>query len=64
MLSITNEKWAILAILNVFFLIIGMFLHSAAAIVARTVTQSRIVTASQNGDLPDCRPDCLLQTLC
>ena len=33
MLSITNEKWAILAILNVFFLIIGMFLHSAAAIV-------------------------------
>ena len=33
MLSITTEKWAILAILNVFFLIIGMFLHSAAAIV-------------------------------
>ena len=33
MLSITSEKWAILAILNVFFLIIGMFLHSAAAIV-------------------------------
>ena len=33
MLSITSEKWAILAILNVFFLIIGMFLHSAAAII-------------------------------
>jgi tripartite ATP-independent transporter DctM subunit len=33
MLSVTNEKWAILAILNIFFLIIGMFLHSAAAIV-------------------------------
>jgi C4-dicarboxylate transporter DctM subunit len=33
MLSITSEKWAILAILNVFFFVIGMFLHSAAAIV-------------------------------
>ena len=33
MISITNEKWAVLAILNVFFLIIGMFLHSAAAII-------------------------------
>jgi C4-dicarboxylate transporter, DctM subunit len=33
MLSFTNEKWAILAILNVFFFVIGMFLHSAAAIV-------------------------------
>ena len=33
MLSVTNEKWAILAILNIFFLIIGMFLHSAAAII-------------------------------
>jgi C4-dicarboxylate transporter DctM subunit len=33
MLSVTSEKWAILAILNVFFLIIGMFLHSAAAII-------------------------------
>ena len=27
------KKWAMLAILNVFFLIIGMFLHSAAAII-------------------------------
>jgi tripartite ATP-independent transporter DctM subunit len=33
MISITDEKWAVLAILNVFFLIIGMFLHSAAAII-------------------------------
>ena len=33
MLSVTSEKWAILAILNLFFLVIGMFLHSAAAIV-------------------------------
>jgi tripartite ATP-independent transporter DctM subunit len=28
-----HQKWAILAILNVFFLLIGMFLHSAAAII-------------------------------
>ena len=33
MISITKDKWAILAILNVFFLVIGMFLHSAAAII-------------------------------
>jgi C4-dicarboxylate transporter DctM subunit len=33
MISITSEKWAVLAILNVFFLVIGMFLHSAAAII-------------------------------
>ena len=33
MLAITSDKWAILAIMNVFFLIIGMFLHSAAAII-------------------------------
>ncbi len=33
MISLTSEKWAVLAILNVFFLIIGMFLHSAAAII-------------------------------
>jgi C4-dicarboxylate transporter, DctM subunit len=33
MISITDEKWAVLAILNIFFLIIGMFLHSAAAII-------------------------------
>jgi TRAP-type C4-dicarboxylate transport system permease large subunit len=33
MRSVTSEKWAILAILNVFFLLIGMFLHSAAAII-------------------------------
>jgi tripartite ATP-independent transporter DctM subunit len=33
MVALTDEKWAVLAILNVFFLIIGMFLHSAAAII-------------------------------
>jgi len=33
MMSLTQEKWAVLALLNVFFLFIGMFLHSAAAII-------------------------------
>jgi C4-dicarboxylate transporter, DctM subunit len=46
MLSITNEKWAILAILNVFFLIIGMFLHSAAAIVLVVPIVMPAVTAA------------------
>ena len=32
-LDITNNQWIILAILNVFFLVIGFFLHSAAAII-------------------------------
>jgi tripartite ATP-independent transporter DctM subunit len=32
-LDFTNNKYAVLAILNVFFLIIGFFLHSAAAII-------------------------------
>ena len=31
--AMTDEKWVILAILNVFFLVIGFFLHSAAAII-------------------------------
>ncbi len=30
---VTNNQYAVLAILNVFFLIIGLFLHSAAAII-------------------------------
>ena len=46
MLSITNERWAILAILNVFFLIIGMFLHSAAAIVLVVPIVMPAVTAA------------------
>jgi TRAP-type C4-dicarboxylate transport system permease large subunit len=29
----TSDKYAVLAILNIFFLIIGLFLHSAAAII-------------------------------
>lgn len=31
--SLTDERWLILLILNVFFLVIGFFLHSAAAII-------------------------------
>jgi tripartite ATP-independent transporter DctM subunit len=33
LLNLTDNKWVILAILNVFFLVIGFFLHSAAAII-------------------------------
>ena len=33
LLAWTTNKWAILGLLNVFFLLIGMFLHSAAAII-------------------------------
>jgi TRAP-type C4-dicarboxylate transport system permease large subunit len=32
-LSLTSNKYLVLAILNVLFLILGMFLHSAAAII-------------------------------
>ena len=33
LLSVTDNKWIILLILNVFFLVIGFFLHSVAAII-------------------------------
>jgi tripartite ATP-independent transporter DctM subunit len=33
LMRLTDDKWVILAILNVFFLVIGFFLHSAAAII-------------------------------
>jgi len=32
-MDVTNNPWIILALLNVFFLVIGLFLHSAAAII-------------------------------
>jgi len=32
-LGVTQSRWAILALLNAFFLVIGLFLHSAAAII-------------------------------
>jgi TRAP-type C4-dicarboxylate transport system permease large subunit len=31
--EVTQSPWAVLALLNVFFLFVGMFLHSAAAII-------------------------------
>ena len=31
--GLTSEQWAILALMNLFFLAIGLFLHSAAAII-------------------------------
>ncbi len=33
LLGLTTNRWAILALLNVFFLVIGLFLHSSAAII-------------------------------
>ncbi len=33
LLAFTDSRWAILALLNLFFLMIGLFLHSAAAII-------------------------------
>jgi tripartite ATP-independent transporter DctM subunit len=45
MIALTDEKWAVLAILNVFFLIIGMFLHSAAAIILVVPIVMPVVTA-------------------
>ena len=32
-IDLTNNKWFVLALLNVLFLMLGMFLHSAAAII-------------------------------
>ena len=43
--TVTNEKWAVLALLNVFFLFIGMFLHSAAAIILVVPIVMPLVTA-------------------
>ncbi|MBI1357838.1 MAG: TRAP transporter large permease subunit [Acidobacteria bacterium] len=33
LMDVTSDRWAILGLLNIFFLLIGMFLHSAAAII-------------------------------
>ena len=32
-MDLTDKRWAILALLNLFFLLVGLFLHSAAAII-------------------------------
>lgn len=45
-LEITNEQWAILLILNLFFLVIGFFLHSAAAIILVIPIVMPLITAA------------------
>ncbi len=45
-LSITTQQWAILMILNVFFLIVGFFLHSAAAIILVIPIVIPLITAA------------------
>jgi C4-dicarboxylate transporter DctM subunit len=44
-LDFTANKWAVLAILNVLFLILGFFLHSAAAIILVVPVVMPLVTA-------------------
>ncbi|MCL4745189.1 MAG: TRAP transporter large permease [Burkholderiaceae bacterium] len=44
--SLTGERWAILALLNVFFLLIGLFLHSAAAIILVVPIVMPVVTSA------------------
>ncbi len=43
--ELTSNKWLILALLNVFFLLVGMFLHSAAAIILVVPIVMPVVTA-------------------
>ena len=45
LLDVTSDKWAVLALLNLFFLFIGMFLHSAAAIILVVPIVMPLVTA-------------------
>jgi tripartite ATP-independent transporter DctM subunit len=45
-LSITTQQWAILLILNIFFLIVGFFLHSAAAIILVIPIVIPLITAA------------------
>ena len=49
--AITTNKYAVLALLNVFFLLLGMFLHSAAAIILVVPIVMPLVTAV--GHRPD-----------
>lgn len=46
LMEVTSNKWAILGLLNVFFLLIGMFLHSAAAIILVVPIVMPLVNAS------------------
>lgn len=43
--GLTREPWAVLALLNVFFFVVGLFLHSAAAIILVVPIVMPIVTA-------------------
>jgi tripartite ATP-independent transporter DctM subunit len=45
MVEVTGNKWFVLALLNIFFLFIGMFLHSAAAIILVVPIVMPVVTA-------------------
>jgi C4-dicarboxylate transporter, DctM subunit len=42
---LTSEPWAVLALMNVFFLVVGLFLHSAAAIILVVPIVMPVVTA-------------------
>jgi tripartite ATP-independent transporter DctM subunit len=44
-MEVSREPWAVLALLNVFFLFIGLFLHSAAAIILVVPIVMPVVTA-------------------
>jgi tripartite ATP-independent transporter DctM subunit len=44
--GITSEPWAILMLMNIFFLVIGLFLHSAAAIILVVPIVMPVVTAA------------------
>jgi tripartite ATP-independent transporter DctM subunit len=43
--ELTNNRWAVLALLNVFFLVVGLFLHSAAAIILVVTIVMQLVIA-------------------
>lgn len=43
-IALTREPWVVLALLNVFFLVVGLFLHSAAAIILVVPIVMPIVT--------------------
>ena len=44
-LELTNNRYVVLALLNVFFLVIGLFLHSAAAIILVVPVVIPLITA-------------------
>jgi len=46
LMGVTQEKWQVLMLLNVFFLFVGMFLHSAAAIILVVPIVMPLVTAA------------------